>query len=197
VASWNFDQVPAGGLPDRWLARQNGPTTPPAAWKITRDADAPSPPNVLSVETQNENRIFNLALVEGTSFQNLDLRVKIRANTGKLDQGGGLVWRAKDEHNYYVCRINPLEANYRVYKVVDGQRKQLGSANVPTETGQWYTVRAVMVGDHIQCYLDGRKLLDVRDETFPRAGMIGLWTKADASSSFDNLLVRQPPPQQE
>ncbi len=114
---------------------------------------------------------------------------KIKANSGKEDQGGGLIWRCKDENNYYVCRINPLEGNFRVYKVVDGKRKQLESVTLDAASGKWYQVRAVMVADKIECYVDGKKHLAATDDTFPQAGMIGLWTKADASSSFDNLAV--------
>jgi len=106
---------------------------------------------------------------------------------GEHDRGGGVIWRAKDENNYYVCRMNPLETNFRAYKVVDGKRKQLGSAEVKTESGKWYDLRVVMVGDHIQCYLAGERLLEVRDDQFKDAGVVGLWTKADASSSFDDF----------
>src|SRR5262249_10493733 len=121
-----------------------------------------------------------------------DLSVKMRANTGKEDQGGGLIWRVKDENNYYICRNNPLESNFRVYKVVNGKRTQFDSADVKTEAGQWHTMRAVMGGDRIACYLDGKKLLEAKDDTFKDAGMIGFWTKADAASSFDDLAVRPP-----
>lgn len=194
LAAFDFDKVEAGGLPAGFVAKQNNPTTELASWKAAADGAAPSPPNVLAVQTANDNATFNLLMAEGTSFADLDIRVKVRGNSGTHDQGGGLIWRAKDENNYYVCRMNPLETNFRVYKVVDGKRKQLQSAEgIKTETGKWYEVRITMAGDRILCYLDNERLLDVQDTEFAEAGMIGLWTKADASSSFDELVVTQPP----
>jgi uncharacterized membrane protein YkoI len=187
--AWTFDKDELGKTPGGLLIKQNNPTKELGRWTVEADPAAPSKPNVLSLKTQNGNATFNLAIVQKASFKDLALSVKIRGNSGSDDQGGGLIWRAKDENNYYICRINPLEPNYRVYKVVDGKRKQLQSAEVKTETGKWYTLKAVMVGDHIMCFLDGKKMLDVKDDTFKDAGMIGLWTKADASSSFDDLTV--------
>lgn len=196
LALRTFDDLPVGKTPEQWSIKQNHPTKGLATWQVKADPGALTAPNVLSVETQNEKATFNLAIIEGTSFHDLSIHVHLRANTGKIDQGGGLVWRMRDENNYYVCRLNPLESNYRVYKVVDGKRTQLGSADVKAEAGQWYSLLVVMIGDHIRCRLDGKKLLDLQDDTFKDAGMIGLWTKADASSSFDNLAVREIPVQE-
>src|SRR5262249_14919080 len=111
-----------------------------------------------------------------------------RAVAGVVDRGGGLVWRAKDRNNYYICRYNPLEDNFRVYKVEDSKRTQFASAKVPGDEA-WHTVRATMSGVKITCYLDGKKLLEAEDSTFREAGMIGFWSKADAQSYFDELAV--------
>ncbi|MBA3257018.1 MAG: DUF1080 domain-containing protein, partial [Pyrinomonadaceae bacterium] len=102
--------------------------------------------------------------------------------------GGGVVWRARDAKNYYIARYNPLEGNYRVYKVEDGRRTQLGTSDVKRSEG-WHTLRVTMTGERIECYFDGRKYLDVSDSTFKSAGKIGLWTKADAQTHFDDLTV--------
>ena len=99
------------------------------------------------------------------------------------------IWRCKDENNYYICRMNPLENNFRVYKVINGKRQQLQSTEFKAQAGKWYVVRAKMVGNHIMCFIDDKKLLDVSDDEIKDAGLIGLWTKADASSSFDNIAV--------
>jgi len=184
-----FDEDDAGQAPGGWILGQTNPSKAMGVWKIVADKDAPSRPNVLGLVTANTGGTFNLATVAGSSYKNLDLRVDVRADTGEEDQGGGLIWRCKDENNYYICRINPLESNFRVYKVVAGRRKQLGSARVEAKAGLWYSLRAVMTGDRMRCYVDGEKLLDVSDDTFSGPGMVGLWTKADASSSFDNLAV--------
>lgn len=184
---WNFDKDAVGALPPGWVAKQNNPTKALAKWTVEADESGVSQPNILNVHTENANATYNLVLVEKAVYRDVNLMVKIRGNTGQDDQGGGLIWRCKDENNYYVCRINPLESNYRVYKVVAGKRIQLATADFETPTGQWFTLRVRMKGDQITCYCDGKKWLEVKDDTFKDAGMIGLWTKADASSSFDNL----------
>lgn len=184
---WNFDKDPVGALPEGWVAKQNNPTKALAQWTVEADANGVSQPNVLNVHTENANATYNLVLVEKAIYRDVNLLVKVRGNTGQDDQGGGLIWRCKDENNYYVCRINPLENNYRVYKVVDGKRIQLATADFETPAGKWFTLRVRMKGDEIACYCEGKKWLEVKDNTFKDAGMIGLWTKADASSSFDNL----------
>ena len=120
----------------------------------------------------------------------MELSVSFKAIAGDGDQGGGFVWRYKDNNNYYVCRMNPLEDNYRVYKVVAGKRIQLETKeDVKAPTGTWHTLRVTMEGDHIQCYLDGEKYLDARDNSFPDAGKVGLWTQADAQTYFDELKI--------
>jgi hypothetical protein len=145
----------------------------------------------LAQTAKNASAVFNLALATDTSAKDLDVTVKMKAVAGELDQGGGLVWRAQDAKNYYVARYNPLEDNYRVYKVVDGKRTQFQNADIDHTDG-WHTLRVTMEGDHIQCFYDGKKHLDVNDATFPGAGKIGLWTKADAQSLFDDLTLITP-----
>lgn len=188
--SWSFDKDPAGAPPPGWLFKQTNAAAPPGAWTVQPDLAAPSKPNVLSLKTENKDQTFNLALADKTSLRDVDISVKVRADSGKQDQGGGLVWRCKDENNYYVCRLNPLELNYRLYKVVNGSRKQLASADARIDTGKWYALRAVMIGNRIECYLDGRRLLDAKDDNIKDAGMVGLWSKADASTSFDDLIAK-------
>ena len=114
----------------------------------------------------------------------------MRAVAGEVDRGGGVVWRAKDAKNYYIARYNPLEDNFRVYKVVDGKRTMFKSAKTPGDE-KWHTLRVTMVGSKITCYLDGQKHLETEDATFPLAGRIGLWSKADAQSYFDELIVSE------
>jgi hypothetical protein len=108
-----------------------------------------------------------------------------------VDQGGGLIWRVKDHDNYYIARWNPLEDNFRVYYVKEGRRVQLDSANVKADFAKWHTIKIEQRGDAIACYLDGEKLLEVKDKTFAEAGGVGLWTKADAATAFDDLVIRK------
>jgi hypothetical protein len=155
--------------------------------------DAPNGPKVLAQTSgDGPKAMFNLCVANETKFTDVDLGVAIMPREGEIDQGGGLVWRYKDANNYYIARINPLEDNYRVYKVVAGKRMQLGSAEVAAPAGKWHTLHIMHKGDHIQCSLNGKLHLDVRDDTFKDAGKIGLWTKSDAVSSFDDLSVTIP-----
>ena len=101
---------------------------------------------------------------------------------------GEQAWRVRDARNYYVCRVNPLESNYRVYVVKDGVRRQLATALCSVETGTWHRLEVEHVGDRITCWLDGRKLLEANDATLTEAGGLGLWTKADARTSFDDFV---------
>jgi hypothetical protein len=183
--------VTAGQLPPDWSAARTG-QGPGSAWKVLDDATAPGRKVLAQTSDQGPNRLFNLCLAEKTSFADLDLSVEFKPMAGKLDQGGGAVWRCRDANNYYLARMNPLETNFRLYKVVGGKRTQLATVDVKAPAGKWYTLRIVHQGRQIRCYLDGKPYLDVQDDTFPSAGKIGLWTKADAQTYFANLRVTRP-----
>ena len=147
---------------------------------------------MLAQTAEGPAALFNLCVADAPTFADIDLSVSFKAVAGKEDQGGGPVWRVKDADNYYLCRMNPLEDNFRVYKVVAGKRMQLATAEAKAAAGAWHTIRVVQVGDHIQCYFNGKMLLDVKDAQFKEAGKVGLWTKADAQTYFDNLVVTAP-----
>ena len=180
-----------GQLPAGWSLAKTG-EGPGSVWSVVEEATAPGGKALAQTSDQGPNRLFNLCVADGTSFQDLDLTVSFKAVAGKLDQGGGPVWRYRDADNYYVARMNPLEDNYRVYKVVNGKRTQLGSADVKLPAGEWHSLRVVHSGDQIRCYLGDRLYLDVKDDTFSDAGQVGLWTKADAQTRFADLQVTAP-----
>jgi hypothetical protein len=176
--SWTFENDATGSI-------AQGFTNEAGEWKVVMTDEG----KALAQVAERPNSDFNVALVEGTNARDMDLSVKIRAIAGKNDQGGGLVWRAKDGKNYYVARFNHLEDNLRVYKVVDGKRSQpFQNADVNHHDG-WTTLRVTMKGDRIECYIDGKKHLDVTDPTFPDAGKIGLWSKSDARTHFKELTL--------
>ena len=181
---WNFDNDRPGVLADGFYAAAG-------QWKVKSDATAPSRPNVLAQMAKSSADTFNLALVAGTSYRDVDLTVKLRAIGGAKERGGGLVWRAQDARNYYVASYNPLESKFRLYKVLNNGRIELASTGIMPISG-WHVLRIVMAGDHIESYLDGNKYLDIRDSTYMEAGRIGLWTKGDAQTFFDDLTVTLP-----
>ncbi len=184
--------VPIGQLPPGWVAAKTG-DGPGSVWKVVEDPTAPHHKALAQTSAAGGRRLFNLCIAKKTSFRDVDLSVAFKAAAGKTDQGGGPVWRYADAKNYYVARMNPLENNYRVYKVVAGKRKQLGTADLKIDTKKWHTLRVVNIGKHIECYFDGKRYLDVKDDTFSKAGKIGLWTKADARTHFAKFRAAEAP----
>ena len=139
---------------------------------------------------ESPNAMFNLCVLEGGSSMDLEASVAFKAVRGKNDQGGGLVWRYQDADNYYIARMNPLEDNFRVYRVVAGKRTQLGTKEgLKVPVGEWHTLAIKQEGEHIECSLDGKKYLEVDDATIKEAGRVGLWTKSDAQTHFDDLRI--------
>jgi hypothetical protein len=186
-----FKKEEVGKLPAGWTAAKTG-NGEGSVWKVVEDNSAPSKSGLVLAQTaESPNAVFNICVVNDSNYKDLELNVAFKSVKGKLDQGGGVVWRYKDANNYYIARMNPLEDNFRVYKVQEGKRSQFASAEVSVPVGKWHTIKVEQKGDHIECYLDGKKYLDVKDSTFAEAGKIGLWSKADAQSYFDNLRVQQ------
>jgi 3-keto-disaccharide hydrolase len=155
-------------------------------WAIERMNDAPSGQQVL-VQRATTNE-FNVIVAPPGPYTDLDVSTKFKPISGREDASGGIVFRFADG-KYYVVRANALEGNFRLY-CYDRGRRQLASARVKAPAlGQWHTVRVVAVGDHIQAWLNGAMYLDHRDSRF-RSGRVGLWTKADSITAFDDVVVR-------
>lgn len=123
---WTFEDAQVGALPGGWSSAKTGQGSG-SVWKVSEDQSAPAGPKVLSqTSSAGPNPLFNLCVAEQTSYTDVDITLSFKALSGNNDQGGGPVWRYTDESNYYVARMNPLEDNFRVYKVVQGKRVQLG-----------------------------------------------------------------------
>lgn len=177
---WNFDNDEKGAI-------AKGFTNEVGDWKVA-DSDKGK---ALAQLAKNPNSVFNVALITDAKAKDVDLSVRMKALAGEHDQGGGLVWRAKDAKNYYLARYNPLEDNYRLYHVVGGKRTLIQNADI-THSDGWHTLRVTMIGDRITCWYDGKKHLEANDSTITEAGRIGLWSKADAQSHFDELTMTAP-----
>ena len=186
-------RVTAGQLPAGWKVDATNPRGRLADWAVVTDAKAADGRKVFTLTKVHDTfgGVFNLCWNPSIRFRNGVIEVKVRANTGRVDQGGGVIWRAKDSNNYYIARCNPLEGNFRLYDVKDGARKILaGAGDLKIAAGEWFTIRIVHQGDAIEGWLNGKKLLAVTDRTFREAGGAGLWTKADAATSFDGFTVK-------
>jgi hypothetical protein len=134
-----------------------------------------------------ETQPWAVAILEDRTFADVDVSVRFRPISGKEDASGGIIFRAKDAKNYYLVRANGLEDNFRLYTMKDGSRGQIASTKVDApKLGEWHTMRVVAKGSKIQAYLDGKLKIDQEDKTYGE-GYVGLWTKADSVTEFDDL----------
>ncbi len=186
----NFDDAPIGSAPKGWTITMTGRGHP--QWTVEKDDTAAASANVLK---QSGKATFPLALKDGTKIKNGFVAVRFKALSGAEDRAAGLVWRAIDANNYYVVRANALEDNVVLYKTVNGVRSPLDivgrkggyGVDVPVPAGQWHTLRAEFAGTRFSAIYNGKALFAVEDATFKEGGKIGLWTKADSVSVFDDL----------
>jgi hypothetical protein len=190
----NFDNAEAGKPPPGWTATKTGRGEP--KWTVEKDDSAPSKPNVLK---QSGQATYPVGLKDDASLKDGFVEVKFKAVSGSEDQAGGVVWRAKDADNYYICRANALEDNVVLYKTVAGKRSSLpivgrkGGYGVKEKVAPqtWHTLRVEFAGNRFTVIFNGKKLFTVEDGTFTDAGKVGLWTKADSVTLFDDFSYGQ------
>src|SRR5712691_10917110 len=160
----------------------------PGVWIVKKDDQAQG--NVLmQTDADTTDYRFPVAVYDDVTAKDVDLSVRFKAISGKGDQGAGLVWRYRDQNNYYITRCNALEDNCTMYHVVNGRRVAFSNQNVKVGSNVWHTLRVEAAGDHFVVTYDGKKVLDARDSTFKDAGKVGLWTKADSVIAFDDFSV--------
>jgi len=186
---YNFDSDTVGSVPAKFHSARTGKGTE-GKWAVVADPTAPSKPNVVAqTSADTTDYRFPLLIADEGSFKDLELSVRFKAVSGEVDRAGGMVFRLKDANNYYIVRANALEDNYRLYHVVAGNRRQFAGANFKVTSGEWHELRVEAVGNKIICYYDGAKKIEATDDTFKDAGKVGLWTKADSVTYFDDLKV--------
>lgn len=178
----NFDNLKTGAPPPGWNATQTGKGQ--AKWEVAADETAPSKPNVLK---QFGEANYPVCLKTDTSLRDGFVEVKFKPISGKEDQAGGLVWRAKDSDNYYIARANALEDNVTIYHTIKGRRTEKKRINTKVSSGEWHTLHVDFIGSHFTVAFDGKKALEWDDKTFTDAGMVGVWTKADSVTWFDDF----------
>ncbi len=152
-------------------------------WEITTDDKEHR-----ATMVQRSSGSFNLCYTQDTNLTDGNITVEFKANAGRIDQGGGIMWRVQDNDNYYVARFNPLEDNFRFYIVHDGVRSELASADIKLSSG-WHTMTVEQQGDNFKGYLDDKLELEHKDSKLKKSGGVGIWTKSDAQTSFDNLKI--------
>ena len=191
--SAHFDAAVAGQMPAGWTASITGEGSP--RWTVERDPSAPSPPHALKQSAETPKPSYPLCLRQDPQLKDGFVEVKFKVVSGKIDQAAGVVWRAKDARNYYVCRANALEDNVVLYKVENGKRQALDiversggyGVNTRVTPREWHTLQVEFTGPRFKVSLDGKPLFEVEDRTFPDAGLTGVWTKADSVTLFDDF----------
>ena len=178
----NFDNFKTGAPPPGWTATKTGSGT--AKWTIEQDDSAPSKPNVLK---QSGQATYPVCIKDDTSLKDGFVEVKFKPISGKEDQAGGVIWRAKDSNNYYIARANALEDNVTIYHTINGRRTEKKRTNMKVASNQWHTLRVDFQDNHFTVTLDGKKAIDWDDNTFKEAGKVGVWTKADSVTLFDDF----------
>lgn len=190
--TWSFEDPP-GGMPAEWRIETTNPREAgvQARWQIRAEAGAPSGERIAAlVDPQGATgQAYNLCWTAKVEQADVELEVAVRAESGEEDQGGGPAWRVQGADNYYLVRWNPLEDNFRLYYVQDGERVQIASAHVEADPSAWHRIRVSHAGTGIACAFDGEVLLRAEDATHTLPGGVGLWTKADAATAFDDLVL--------
>jgi len=186
----NFDTGPLGKTPPGWSVAMTHRGGAPR-WEIRQDQTAPTQPYVLAqVSNDTTSDRSPLAILDKVSLRDGDVSVRIKPVAGREDQGGGLVWRYRDENNYYLAQADTLGRSVAVYKVENGRRIQiLAGAKHDIPTNEWSILKVSARGNRFQVYLDHRRILQGQDNTFTGPGKVGLCTEADSVTYFDDFRV--------
>ena len=178
----NFDKAGVGALPQGWKTGVTGKGS--GNWAVNADPSAPSAPHVF---TQRGQGTFPWAVKEGTNVTDGFVEVKFKALSGKEDQAGGVMWRWKDGDNYYVARANALENNISLYYTANGRRNTIKYVNAPVARDAWHTLRVEFAGSPMKVSLNGKTYIEEKDNHITGGGAVGLWTKADSITTFDDF----------
>lgn len=177
-----FDKDSIGAVPKGWTATKTG--TGEAKWTVERDDTAPSKSNVLK---QSGQATYPVCFKDDTNLKDGFVEVRFKPISGREDQAGGIVWRLKDANNYYVARANALEDNVTIYHTVNGRRTEKKRTNMKVASNVWHALRVDFQGTHFTVMLDGKTAVEWDDDTLKEAGKVGVWTKADSVTSFDDF----------
>jgi hypothetical protein len=178
----NFDKTTVGTLPAGWTCGVTGKGNP--RWKVEADASAPSNPNVLK---QVGSGTFPWCVKSGAALRDGYVEVKFKSISGREDQAGGVVWCWKSADNYYVARANALENNVSLYYTENGNRRTIQYVDAPVTGNVWNTLRVNFQGTHIEVILNGKSYIQIDDNSLLAAGAVGVWTKADSVTAFDDF----------
>jgi hypothetical protein len=186
----SFESNQIGATPKGWTATLTGKGD--SRWTVESDETAPSKSKVLK---QSGRATYPLLLKNDTNIRDGFIEVKFKAIAGSQDRAAGVVWRARDANNYYIVRANALEDNFVLYKTVNGVRSALDiigrkggyGVEVAVPANTWHSLRVDFKANRFRASFNGNQLFEVEDSTFTDAGKVGLWTKADSITLFDQV----------
>lgn len=180
--SANFDSDVIGTAPVGWTCGVTGGGT--SKWTVEGDVTATGTRKVLK---QSGVGSYPWCVKKDASIADGFVEVKFKPVSGAEDQAGGLVWRWKDGNNYYVARANALENNVSLYYTENGRRNTIKYVDTPTIGHTWHTLRVEFSGVRIRVLLDSKVYIEVDDKHVAGAGAVGVWTKADSVTVFDDF----------
>jgi hypothetical protein len=193
----DFERDAVGQPPKGFEFGYTAKTGSPGKWVVQQDAGNAGNKYLAQIDPDRTRSRFPVAVVADVTAADVDVSVRVKPVSGRVDQAAGLVWRYQNEDNYYIVRANALEGNVVLYKVEKGKRTDLAlkgegrtygkSAKVPS--GEWSTLRVTATGPRFEVFFNGQKLYEVEDTTFAQPGKVGVWTKADSVTQFDDLTV--------
>lgn len=191
----NFEGQPLGEIPNGWISGVTGKGwvtnvfgRGDSRWTVVQDSSAPSPDQVLEQSAEGK---FLWSVVKDSSVENGYVQTRFKAISGKEDQAAGLIWRWKDGDNYYVTRANALENNISIYYMEGGSRHTMkyvdATEDNPVTANQWHSLRVEFTGENIVVLFNGKKIIELKDKHIKGRGAVGLWTKADSVTRFDDF----------
>jgi hypothetical protein len=190
MKTWDFQKDKVGEAPAGFSFGRTGQGRP-GKWVVVADPGASAGGRALAqVDTDETDYRFPVAVANEPLLKDVRLEVRCKPVSGKVDQACGLVFRYRDENNYYVTRANALEDNVRLYHVVNGRRRQFAGWNGKVAGQTWHTLAVEARGNRFRVEYDGKAIIDASDETFQEAGKVGVWTKADSVTHFDGLSAK-------
>ena len=190
MKTWDFQKDKVGEAPAGFSFGRTGQGRP-GKWVVVADPGASTGGRALAqVDTDETDYRFPVAVANEPLLKDVRLEVRCKPVSGKVDQACGLVFRYRDENNYYVTRANALEDNVRLYHVVNGRRRQFAGWNGKVAGQTWHTLAVEARGNRFRVEYDGKAIIDASDETFQEAGKVGVWTKADSVTHFDGLSAK-------
>ncbi|HYV67282.1 MAG TPA: hypothetical protein VE964_13650 [Myxococcales bacterium] len=189
MKTWDFQKDKVGEAPAGFSFGRTGQGRP-GKWVVVADPSASAGRALAQADTDDTDNRFPVAVADEPLLKDLRLEVRCKPVSGKVDQACGLVFRYRDENNYYVTRANALEDNVRLYHVVNGRRRQFAGWNGKVAGQTWHTLAVEARGNRFRVEYDGKAVIDASDDTFREAGKVGLWTKADSVTHFDGLSAK-------